>query len=108
MQTHKESRNREVEQAMREASELPQPSIVDIDPEDPSNLLDDAGQFSVVPLGVEVQPSEEGEADLEAAGWEVASEEEEIDEDSEIDEENAELDTPDMTTADAYANAAGD
>lgn len=88
---------------MREANRLPQPSIVDIDPEDPLQQLDDAGQFSIVPLAVEVQPETEAEADVDLAAIEVAGEE---NEDSEVIEEARELDTPDMTTADAYAAAA--
>ena len=102
MQTHKESRNRE-RQAMREANELPRSSIVDVDPEDPSQLLDEVGQFSVVQLAVEAQPSAEAEADIEAATAEAHYEDE-----SEVDEDAQELDTPDATTADAYAEAAED
>ena len=79
---------------MKEASQLPQPSIVDLDPEDLSQLLDEAGQFSV--LEVEAQPSAEAEADLDAAEAEA----------SEVDEDAAELDTPAETTADAYERAA--
>ncbi len=61
---------------MRQASELPQPSIVDIDPEDPSQLLDDAGQFSIIDLETEAQPQAEADAELDAA---VASTAEGID-----------------------------
>lgn len=101
---HKQTEPRDdVERAMREASELPQPSIVDVDPEDPAQLLDDAGQYSIVDLGVEAQPSAEAEADMEAAVIVAEGEEGE-----EIDEDAVELDTPDMTTADAYAAAAED
>lgn len=88
---------------MREASELPQPSIVDVDPEVPSQLLDDAGQYSVVDLGVEAQPSAEAEADVDGAVVVAEAEEPE-----EIDEDAVELDTPDQTTADAYAAVAED
>lgn len=104
MRTHKDSREDDL-QAMREASRLPQPSIVDIDPEDPSQLLDDVGQFSVVPLAVEAQPSAEAEADMDAAVYDASAEEIEEDE-NEVDEDAAELDTPSQTTADAYAEAA--
>ncbi len=52
---------------MLEASELPQPSIVDVDPEDPSQLLDDAGQFSVIDLENEAMPQAEADAELDAA-----------------------------------------
>src|SRR5687767_12651381 len=47
MTTHKDSRKHgdrramNDRQAMLEASELPQPSVVDIDPEDPSQVLND-------------------------------------------------------------------
>lgn len=50
---------------MREASELPQPSIFDIDPEDPTQLLDDAGQLDSMEL--EAQPHAEADAELDAA-----------------------------------------
>lgn len=89
--------------AMQEASELPQPSIVDVDPEVPTQLLDDAEQYSIVDLEVEAQPSAEAEADIEGAAI-IAS----ADEPEEIDEEAIELDTPDETTADAYAAVAED
>ena len=78
---------------MKEASQLPQPSIVDVDPEDPSQLLDDAGQFGV--LAVDAEPSAEAEADLDAAEAEA----------SEVDDDASELDTPSQTTADAYEAA---
>jgi hypothetical protein len=89
---------------MREASELPQPSIVDVDPEDPAQLLDDVGQYSITEFGVEAQPSAEAEADIDAAVMVAKSEGEE----SEVDEDARELDTPEATTADAYAEAADD
>jgi hypothetical protein len=94
MATHKESVPRdEAERAMREASELPQPSIIDIDPEDPSQLLDDVGQYQVVDLGVEAQPHAEADAELDAA-VEAA--------------DVSEIDTPEDTTMDAYAEEADD
>jgi len=68
---------------MREANRLPQPSIVDIDPEDPLQQLDDAGQFSIVPLAVEVQSETEAEADVDFAALEVAAAEVEGDENAE-------------------------
>src|SRR5690606_18788956 len=88
--------------AMQEASELPQPSIVDVDPEVPTQLLDDAGQYSIVELEVEAQPSEEAEADLEGAAL-IAS----ADEPEEIDEEAPPLDVAEGT-AEAYAATAED
>src|SRR5688572_6828091 len=96
MATHKETVPRDpAQRAMREASELPQPSIVDIDPEDPSQLLDDAGQYSIVDLEVEAQPHAEADAELDAA-VEAA------------DLETSEIDTPEDTTIDAYAEEADD
>src|SRR5690242_9791808 len=69
MQANKDSRNddKRIQRAMQEASALPGDSIVDVDPEIPSQLLDDAGQFSVMTIDVDAQPDAEGEADIEAA-----------------------------------------
>lgn len=68
MQANKDSRNGDpVRRAMLEASELPQPSLVDIDPEVPSQLLDDAGQYSALPVDVDALPVDEGDAEIEAA-----------------------------------------
>jgi len=78
---------------MKEASQLPQPSIVDVDPEDPTQLLDEAGQFSV--LAIDAEPSAEAEAELDAAEAEA----------SDLDDDATELDTPSETTADAYERA---
>lgn len=104
MATHKHTVPRnEAERAMREASELPQPSIVDIDPEDPSQLLDDVGQYSVIDLGVEAQPHAEADAELDAA-VEFADLDEGLDEDR----ETSEIDTPEDTTYEAYAEEADD
>ena len=109
MATHKDSvRPDEATRAMREANGLPRPSIVDIDPEDPAQLLDDVGQFSIVDLGgIEAQPTAEADADLDAAVM-MAHSGEGLDEDSEVDEASVELDTPDATTADAYVDAEED
>ena len=90
---------------MREASALPRSSIVDLDPEDPAQLLDDVGQYGIVDLEVEAQPSAEASAELDAAAM-IASADE--DAESEVDEDAVELDTPEATTADAYAQAADD
>src|SRR5512139_1882457 len=99
MATHKHSRLPADQRAMREASELPQPSIVDIDPEDPAQLLDDAGQYSIVDLEVEAQPHAEADAELdaavEAADMEGVAEGDEQ-EAAELDE--SEVDTPSQTT----------
>src|SRR5438477_597772 len=69
MQANKDSRNddKRIQRAMQEANALPQTSIVDIDPEVPSQLLDDAGQFSVMSIDVDAQPDAEAEADMDAA-----------------------------------------
>jgi hypothetical protein len=101
---------------MREASELPQPSIVDIDPEDPSQLLDDVGGFSIEEFDVEAQPSAEAHADVDFAvyvaesgeGLEADSGEGDEVEENQLEENALEVDTPAMTTADAYADAVGD
>jgi len=53
-------------EAMREASALPGRSVVDLDPEDPSQLLDDAGQFSNVDVEVEAQPHVEADVEGDA------------------------------------------
>lgn len=91
---HKHSVPRDdAQRAMREASELPQPSIIDVDPEDPSQLLDDAGQYQVVDLEVEAQPQAEADAEIDAA-VETA--------------DMSEVDTPEDTTFDAYAEEADD
>jgi hypothetical protein len=99
MQTHKESRDR---QAMREANELPQPSIVDVDPEDPAQLLDDADQYSVIDVDLDAQPQAEADAELDAALAAAAGEEGDLDSDA------LELDTPSQTTSDAHAKVARD
>lgn len=100
---------------MREASELPATSIVDIDPEDPTQLLDDAGQFGIVDIGLdrEAMPHAEADAELDAAVAISAGETGYIeggldDDESDVDDDASELDTPETTTADAYADSADD
>jgi len=94
---------------MRKANDLPQPSIVDIDPEDPSQLLDEAGQFSVMTgVALDAQPLAEADADFDAARATDAGEEDGEQNASEVDEESRELDTPSQTTADAFAEGADD
>jgi hypothetical protein len=107
MQQHKVSRHDRERQAMRQANDLPQRSLVDIDPEDPSQLLDEAGQFSVVGTDLDAQPSAEGEAEIDAAVATGAGEEDGV-ESEEADDDARELDTPAQTTADAYIEAADD
>jgi hypothetical protein len=46
-------------------TQQPPVSVVDVDPEDPSQLLDEAGQFSIVEL--DAQPQAEADAELDAA-----------------------------------------
>ncbi len=102
MQTHKESRLGRDRQAMREANELPQPSLVDIDPEDPSQLLDDGDQYSIVDVDLDAQPQAEADAELDAALAAAAGEE------GDLESQSLELDTPSQTTADAYTESAED
>lgn len=81
---------------MRDASRIPGRSIVDVDPEDPSQRIDDAGQYSITELDVEAQPAAEATADLDTAAIESsgdASEGEDL------------IEEPDETNAEAYAAA---
>jgi hypothetical protein len=103
MRGNKESpRPSEHERAiMQEVStRLPQRHVVDVDPEDPSQQLDDLGEFHIEPLAVEAQPTVETSEDFDLASAEN------VEGESELDEEALELDTPSQTTADAYAEAA--
>jgi hypothetical protein len=95
---------------MQDASRLPQPSIVDIDPEDPSQLLDDAGQFSVVDvdLEVEAQPEAEAESDMDLAAIESSADDQE---EEDLDEAARDLDMqsdPSDRTSDYYTADADD
>jgi hypothetical protein len=107
MHQHKVSRHDREREAMRQANDLPQHSLVDIDPEDPSQLLDEAGQFSVVNIELDAQPHAEADAELDAAVATGAGEEDGV-ESEERDDDARELDTPSQTTADAYTEAADD
>jgi hypothetical protein len=108
MQHHKVSRQDRERAAMRQANQMPQPSLVDIDPEDPTQLLDEAGQFSIVDTDLDAQPQAEADAELDAALASVAGEED-GEEDAEVADDGArEIDTPSQTTADAYIEAADD
>lgn len=96
-------------EAMRQLDEIPLDSIIDIDPEDPSQLLDDASQYADLDLEIEAQPDTEAGADFAAALADSAGEEGALDDDALGFEEAArELDTPAETTADAIADAASD
>jgi hypothetical protein len=56
---------------MREVSaKLPQHHVVDVDPEDPTQRLDDIGEIDIEPLTVEAQPAAEASEDLDLAAAE--------------------------------------
>ncbi|HSN30883.1 MAG TPA: hypothetical protein VLT45_31560 [Kofleriaceae bacterium] len=66
---------------MREVSaRLPARHVVNIDPEDPSQQLDDAGEFHIEPLAIEAQPAAEAAEDLDIASAENVEGESERDE----------------------------
>lgn len=102
MQTHKNSAARRARRARtraRPSQTLPQPSVVDVDPGDPSQQLDEAGEFHVVPLEVEALPEAEADADTDLA-VELAEEEGETDlEDEEYGLEPGEEPTAEQRTA---------
>jgi hypothetical protein len=90
MQAHKESRHR------RQRSVLPHRSVVDIDPEDPAQQLDEAGDFHIEPLDVEAQPAAEGDEVFDQAQAESrAGEPEDIEKPSETESEAIEAGEPD-------------
>src|SRR5512139_1409543 len=74
---------------MREVSaRLPHHHVVDIDPEDPTQQLDDLGEFHVEPLAVEAQPAAEASEDFDLASAENVEGESELeDEASELEAE---------------------
>jgi hypothetical protein len=87
---------------MREASaRLPHRRVVDTDPEDPSQQLDELGQFNLEPLAFEAQPAAEALEDFDIASAENVEGEEELEE-----EVTAELAVPSEATAEMYADAA--
>lgn len=55
---------------MREASRLGHRRIVDVEPEDPSQQLDDTGEIDVEPLDVTAMPAAEAAEDFDAASAE--------------------------------------
>ncbi len=76
---------------MREVSaRLPQRRVVDLDPEDPSQQLDDVGEFHIEPLAVEAQPLAEASEDLDIAAAENVEGDSEPD-DEEVAEPEAEV-----------------
>jgi hypothetical protein len=72
MHRNKESGPSEQQRAiMREVSaRLPHRHVVDIDPEDPSQQLDDLGEFQIEPLAVDAQSTVEASEDLDLASAE--------------------------------------
>jgi hypothetical protein len=77
----------------------PPRSVVDIDPADLAQQLDEAGEFHIDPLEVEAQPSAEAEADVDLA-IEIADEEEQTDtEDEALGLEEERLPTADQIAA---------
>jgi len=88
MQAHKESR--------RGRSVLPHRTVVDIDPEDPAQQLDEAGDFHIEPLDVEAQPMAEADDGIDQAQAESrAGEPEDIEKPSETESEAIEAGEPD-------------
>ncbi|HWU86708.1 MAG TPA: hypothetical protein VN253_05520 [Kofleriaceae bacterium] len=84
MRRNKEATSSERHRAiMREASaRLPHRRVVDTDPEDPSQQLDDTGELDVEPLSVEARPSAEAIEDFDLASAEnMERESEDEDED---------------------------
>ncbi len=79
---------------MREVSaRLPQHHVVDIDPEDPTQQLDDLGEFHIEPLEVEAQSAAEASEDFDLASAENVE---------------GESEPRDETIADPYAEVAHD
>lgn len=72
MRRNKEQEIREAERAiMREVSaRLPHHLVVDLDPEDPSQQLDDLGEFHIEPLAVEARSTVEASEELDLAAAE--------------------------------------
>jgi len=60
------------------SAKLPHRSVVDLDPEDPSQQLDDTGEFHIEPLGIEAQPSAEAAEDFDIASAENVEGESEV------------------------------
>ena len=82
MRHNKESGPSEKQRAiMREVSaRLPHRHVVDIDPEDPSQQLDDRGEFHIEPLEVDAQSSVEASEDFDIASAENIDGESELEE----------------------------
>lgn len=76
---------------MRDASRLPHRHVVDIDPEDPTQQLDDTGEFHIEPLMVEAQSATEASEDFDIASAENVEGESEPEDEEEEASERAEL-----------------
>jgi hypothetical protein len=84
MRRNKESQPSEKERAiMREVSaRLPHRHVVDLDPEDPSQQLDDIGEFQIEPLDIEVQSSVEVSEEFDIASAENVEGESELEQEA--------------------------
>jgi len=82
---------------MRDSARFPRRHVVDLDPEDPSQQLDDLGEIHVEPLSFEAQPKAEALEDFDLASAEnvegdsAIEEEITLDADSELGGETGEL-----------------
>jgi hypothetical protein len=77
MATRKHSKRRQPRRAPTTAHPsgvLPRPSVADLDPEDPTQELDELGEFHIE-LAVEAQPSAEAQEELDVAEAEETAEE---------------------------------
>jgi hypothetical protein len=68
---------------MEVSGRLPHRHLVDVDPEDPSQQLDDLGEFHVEPLAVDSQPAAEAEEDFDIASAENVEGESELEDELE-------------------------
>jgi hypothetical protein len=76
MRTHKHSETRRQRRARTQANPsgtLPRPSIADLDPSDPTQELDEVGEFTIE-LAVEAQPAAEALEDFDTASEESDAE----------------------------------
>lgn len=75
---------------MRQVSAtLPHRHVVDVDPEDPSQQLDDTGEFHVEPLAVDALPAAEASEDFDIASAENVEGESGLEPDAAADEHAA-------------------
>ena len=76
MGTHKHTETRRQRRArtkVNPSGTLPRPSVADLDPTDPTQELDELGEFHIE-LAVEAQPSAEAQEELDVAGEEAEAE----------------------------------